>query len=281
MTIWDQRVEQYLTELGGPELVWIPSPNHNPAAGRRRRLIVIHDMEYPERSGAARWCAQFLANPARRASAHYCVDADEIAQGVHVDDIAWAAPGANSDGIQIELAGYASQEPASWDDPYSRAELQLAAKLVAALCWAEQIPAVHLTVPQILAGQRGIVGHVDITRAYGRSDHTDPGPNFPWGRFLALVRAALDRLANPSTQPDPDTQEEPSMRIITATPKVDTDAGDDVVMLVTDAGATRLTQQEEQAIRRILSLGAADRALTAEVQMLADATGRIARGVIW
>lgn len=37
-------------------------------------LIVIHDMEYPERPTAAEWCADFFAGPnAPKASAHYCL----------------------------------------------------------------------------------------------------------------------------------------------------------------------------------------------------------------
>lgn len=36
-------------------------------------LIVIHDMEYPERSNGAEWCAQFFASGQVKASAHYCL----------------------------------------------------------------------------------------------------------------------------------------------------------------------------------------------------------------
>jgi hypothetical protein len=42
----------------------------------------------------------------------------------------------------------------------------------------------------------GFVGHVD-TRAWGGTDHTDPGVNFPWDVFLQLVK---DRVSG-ATQP--------------------------------------------------------------------------------
>lgn len=45
----------------------------------------------------------------------------------------------------------------------------------------------------------GFVGHAD-TRAWGGTDHTDPGVNFPWDVFLQLVK---DRVHG--TAPKPDT----------------------------------------------------------------------------
>lgn len=41
-----------------------------------------------------------------------------------------------------------------------------------------------------VAGLPGIVGHVD-TRAWGSTDHTDPGPNFPWDVFGRMVDEAM------------------------------------------------------------------------------------------
>lgn len=37
------------------------------------------------------------------------------------------------------------------------------------------------------AGRRGICGHVDVTDAWHQSDHDDPGPWFPWDKFMAVV----------------------------------------------------------------------------------------------
>ena len=40
------------------------------------------------------------------------------------------------------------------------------------------------------AGARGITGHADVSVAFRKSDHWDPGPAFPWAAFLRQVSAA-------------------------------------------------------------------------------------------
>ena len=49
-----------------------------------------------------------------------------------------------------------------------------------------------LVADDLVAGRRGITGHVEVSRAY-RSDHWDPGPGFPIERFLDDVRKAQQR----------------------------------------------------------------------------------------
>jgi hypothetical protein len=39
---------------------------------------------------------------------------------------------------------------------------------------------------------KAFYSHDDMRRAWGVTDHTDPGPNFPWDRLLAAVNAALN-----------------------------------------------------------------------------------------
>ena len=75
------------------------------------RVIVIHTMEVPERDGIAKDIAIDFANrpETNKASAHLCIDNKAIFQCVKDNDIAFAAPGANQDGIQLELAGRAAQ----------------------------------------------------------------------------------------------------------------------------------------------------------------------------
>jgi hypothetical protein len=151
-------------------------------------LVVIHTMEAPEKPFTARAVAEWFGGPkAPQASAHYCIDAAETIQCVQEQDAAWAAPGANRTGIHIEHAGYSRQNASDWADEYSSDMLLRSAVLVADVCARYAIPIRRLSTSEVRASVRGICGHVEVTRAFGKSDHTDPGPNFPWERYLALV----------------------------------------------------------------------------------------------
>lgn len=157
-------------------------------------LIVIHTMEAPEKPKTARNVATWFAGPsAPQASAHYCIDDQEVILCVLECDVAWHAPGVNSRGIGLEHAGYASQTPEEWSDDYSNAVLERSARLAAGLARRFRIPIVKLSVGELAAGGRGFIGHVDATNAFsGGRGHSDPGPSFPYERYLELVRNVAD-----------------------------------------------------------------------------------------
>lgn len=176
----------------------IQATNYRRGRSRKVRLAVIHTMEVKETSGAAEWCAgYFRGSKAPKASAHYYVDADSTIQGVLERDTAFAAPGANADGIQIEHAGYAKQTATDWADAYSLAMLRdQSAPLMAGICARHGIPIRHLTDAQLRAGEAGLIGHVQASRVYKLSSHWDPGTSFPWDDYLTWVRnAAANRNA--------------------------------------------------------------------------------------
>ncbi|MFN0154175.1 MAG: N-acetylmuramoyl-L-alanine amidase [Gaiella sp.] len=169
---------------------FIESPNRTPVARRPIDLVVIHTMEAPERGDTAEAVARWFAREDVAVAAHYCVDADSVVQCVREQDIAWHARGGNTRSIGIELAGYARQGDAEWDDPYSRSLLTLAASLAAEICTRHRVPVRRLGATAVRTGRRGLTGHNEVSLAFGRSDHWDPGPAFPWETFLALVEAA-------------------------------------------------------------------------------------------
>jgi len=159
-----------------------------------RRLVVIHTMECQERPGKARQTAEWFANkyapqyPAPQASAHYCVDAEEIVQGVSELNTAWHAGSANPFSIGIEHAGWAAQTANDWEDEYSQAMLDRSARLVASICHRWGIPVTRPGLGKLANGASGIVGHWDCTMAFsGGKGHTDPGPAFPWPQYLERV----------------------------------------------------------------------------------------------
>ena len=161
-----------------------------PTNGRRIDLVVIHTAETPEGVNTARAVARYFATTDTKASAHYCVDSDEIIQSCGDVDVAYAAPGANHNGIHIELAGRAAQSTADWNDAYSVGVIGTAARLVAELCGTYRIPIRYVNAAALKvggSGARGITMHRDVSAAFKKSTHTDPGPNFPIVEFVNRV----------------------------------------------------------------------------------------------
>lgn len=160
-------------------------------------LIVIHSMEAAEKGNTAEAVAQYFHRgptgpdgKPRPASAHYCCDSDSVVACVHDDDQAAAAPGANRQGLHFELAGYARQSLKDWEDEYSDALLRQAAALCAEKAKAYGVPVRWLMPDELARGMRGFTSHYNVSLAWKRSTHTDPGPGFPVGRFLRYVREA-------------------------------------------------------------------------------------------
>ena len=155
-------------------------------------VLVIHAMEADEKPETAEAVARWFAGPdAPQASAHYCIDVDSVVQCVRDEDVAWHAPGANHNGLGFEHAGYSRQTTADWDDAYSHALLWRSARLLASKCAQYDLPAIWLSPDDLRAGRHGITSHLNVTLAFHRSDHTDPGPNFPVDRYMTWIRRVL------------------------------------------------------------------------------------------
>lgn len=193
----DEHVEAIVSTEIAPvadaDIEFVQAKNYRRISGERQiDLIVIHTMEAAEHPGTAENVAAWFAGPsAPRASAHFNIDADSIVQSVKVNDVAWAAPGANHNGVHFEHAGYARQTDEQWSDAYSRQMLERSAALCAMLCKKHDVPVEFVDADGLRAGKRGVTYHAEVSRAFRKSSHTDPGKSFPKGRYLALVRAAM------------------------------------------------------------------------------------------
>jgi len=189
----------------------IEAANYTKVDSRSIDLLVIHDMEYPERLDAAEQVAKFFANQKKGpsgSSAHYNIDANSIVQSVRDRDVAWAAPGGNHDGLQFEHAGVARQTTAQWLDSYGEKMLfSQSAPLFAAKCKQYKIPPVFLRAPDLTAQKRGITTHWEITRAFSKGrGHTDPGVGFPLEQFMNTIRKLYGRplvVEQPNKKPMP------------------------------------------------------------------------------
>lgn len=174
---------------------FVPAMYSREFSGTRKiRLIVIHSMEFAEKGDTAESCAKYFQNPCdehgtpRPSAAHLCIDNNSIVRCVLDNNIAGAAPGANRDGLQLELAGFARQTAAEWLDDYGKQLLENAANAAAQYCLKYDIPVRHLTNDELADGQsKGFVSHAQVSEVFKQSTHTDPGPGFPWKLFLEMV----------------------------------------------------------------------------------------------
>lgn len=168
---------------------FVQAKNFTPTNGRQIDLSVIHDMEASEENlntaeNIANW---FAGKNAPRASAHWCHDQDSSVRGVHDKDVAWAAPGANNNGIQHEMAGYARQTRDEWLDGPSLKILERTAAKVKVECMTYGYKPVFVNADGLLRGHRGITTHLEVSRAFRRSTHWDPGYHFPIDVFISMV----------------------------------------------------------------------------------------------
>lgn len=187
------RPEPELAETDPSQIKFVKARNYgvrgNKTITRKEvQFIVIHTMEAGEASTTAENVAAWIASKASPvASWHYAVDDDSIVQSVRENHIAWHAAGGNRVGIGIEHAGYARQTAAQWNDQFSRRMLKRSALLCARICGRWNIPAVRLTVEDIKDGRKGFCGHNEVSTAFNKSDHYDPGDAFPWDHYLEMV----------------------------------------------------------------------------------------------
>lgn len=177
-----------------PDYPFVQAKNYNRVGKRDIHLVVLHTMEFPDKPGTAKQCADWFADkgapkfPAPQASAHYCCDDMDIIQCVHEMDVAWHAPGANHDGIGIEMAGFARYTIQDWHEPGRLMMLDRVAMLVADICDRYNLPTDYRDAKVLLMPEfrLGITTHRQVSLAY-KGTHIDPGENFPMGEFLNMV----------------------------------------------------------------------------------------------
>jgi N-acetyl-anhydromuramyl-L-alanine amidase AmpD len=158
--------------------------------------VVIHTAECDCSPGAATGIGNYFAQGSSGGSAHYGVDPAAEGHYVHEAAIAWHAP-PNQWSVGVEIAGRASFTAAQWQQVNVQAALHRAAARTADLVHRYGLPVVWLSSADLLAGKRGITGHVCVSRAWHQSSHVDPGVNFPVRQFLQLVQAYLAAIPAP------------------------------------------------------------------------------------
>lgn len=184
---------------------WVGYPrSYTKGRNRGIQYVVIHHTAGSEGPTSAENGAAYDKRRTDGTSCHAFADSNSVPVEVPDGDRAHAARyHGNEVGLQLELCG-TLQTRAQWLDAVSLATLRNGAAWTAEKCKAYGLPVRRLTVAETRAAYygaqgarpKGIVGHVDCTKAYPEDggDHTDPGPAFPWDVFLAMVAEELAKL---------------------------------------------------------------------------------------
>ncbi|MFJ9376733.1 N-acetylmuramoyl-L-alanine amidase [Streptomyces sp. NPDC101455] len=155
-----------------PAAEWQPASTSNYTVSKRPSTypvdyVIIHVTQetYPS-------TLSIFQNPQKKVSAHYLVRSADghVAQCVREADIAWHAGNwdYNTRSVGIEHEGWVDQP--QW---FTAALYEQSAKLTAALCTKYGLP----------KDRAHIIGHYEVPG----TDHTDPGPNWDWTRYIRLV----------------------------------------------------------------------------------------------
>jgi N-acetylmuramoyl-L-alanine amidase CwlA len=157
------------------------------------RLIVLHSTVGPTKTGSAEGIARYFARGVNVSSAHYVVDESTRFQCVKDHTVAYHC-GYNQDSIGVEMCDYPSHtSKARWKDAEHQHMLVNAAHLVARLCLVYNIRPWHVGAFGLKLGRKGVTTHAQMTKAFNRSTHWDPGA-WPRRRFMREVRAHYKRL---------------------------------------------------------------------------------------
>lgn len=189
---------------GNPASIYISksflqAANYTPANRTEIKWLVLHSMEAKEASSTAENVAKYFAGthgPAPEASAHFNIDDDSIVQSVLEKDVGWHAKGCNKYSIGLEHAGYARQSEKEWNDPFSITMLRNSAYLAARLCKKWNIPVAYIDRKGLVNGDAGITTHNEITYAFKKGTHTDPGKGFPIDQYIQMVKDYIDEEAD-------------------------------------------------------------------------------------
>lgn len=160
------------------------------------RRLVIHATVSPCVAGGAANVAHYFRENVpedRKSSAHYIIDPSEAVQVVYDSWVAYHAP-PNEHSLALEFCDPMVGDPARWGDLNHRRMLRRGARLAAQLCLAYDIPPRKIGPAMLRENRMGICGHVDVSKAFGMTSHTDPGPDFPWRKFMAQVRCEYETI---------------------------------------------------------------------------------------
>lgn len=158
-----------------------PHGDHFYRSGNRGEMFVVHTGEVlPDINGVdltAENLANYAATTDRQVSWHITVDRDSIIKMLPLSFVAWHVQWFNSRGVGMEIGTQAAR----WAGLPRWAVDELLAN--AAKACREVCDTLRIPKQRIRSAGRGIISHADLNP----TTRTDPGPDFPWDDFIALV----------------------------------------------------------------------------------------------
>lgn len=147
-------------------------------------LIVLHSTES---TGTAASVASYFQSGSAGGSTQLVVGDDGCFRSVPDLNQPAGAPGANSDGLHIEVVGLAKWSRAEWLEHPTR--LDNCARAIAEWSQKYGIPLAFVDAAMLQTKRaRGVTTHREVSQAFKQSDHWDPGPGFPLDVVLEKAR---------------------------------------------------------------------------------------------
>lgn len=181
------------------EVAYIPARYHGGPFNLPIKRLVVHCTTGPCQPGQARITGTWFQDPRSGGSAHKGIDPAEVVRYLPDETIGYHAP-PNQYSLGYEFADPMTGDPNRWTDPMHVAMLSLGAAEFREDARKHGVPITRIETPGLRNGLRGITGHDDVSKAWGMSDHWDPGPYFPWGTFLGMVAGIVDKEAAMSAE---------------------------------------------------------------------------------
>lgn len=173
------------------------------------RVLVVHTFEGQDLPVERMTDYQSGRLPHQRTgSYHVVIDADGRSGRENDNEfIPWAAgTTGNRIGLHVSLAGRAAFTRAQW---LARgAQLETLAQWLAHEGRLNAIPLEVVPVAGIRGNGRGVCSHADLSRAFPKeTNHTDPGPQFPWDHVLERARGIQSGSSRPGSSERTDTMD--------------------------------------------------------------------------
>lgn len=125
-------------------------------------------------------------------SSHFYCDKDSVTQSLDTNARAGHAGSSqgNENAISVEITGANGWSRQQWLDNVAWAEL---GRVLAYVCRSYGIAVRRASVAEMKSNPKvkAFYSHNDMRLAWGGTDHTDPGANFPWDRLFQAVNQAM------------------------------------------------------------------------------------------